>query len=103
MATTHMAEAAQAILARNGVGIQDLKMVLMHQANQRINEYVQNLLAIPADKTLHNIHKYGNTTAATVPLLWDECVREGRLAPGDLVLLVAFGAGMHWGATLLRA
>jgi 3-oxoacyl-[acyl-carrier-protein] synthase-3 len=103
MATTHMAEAAQTILARNQVGIGDLKMVLMHQANQRINEYVQNLLAIPAEKVLHNIHKYGNTTAATVPLLWDECVREGRLAPGDLVLMVAFGAGMHWGATLLRA
>jgi 3-oxoacyl-[acyl-carrier-protein] synthase-3 len=103
MATTHMAEAATAILERNKVGIADLKMVLMHQANQRINEYVQNLLQIPPEKVLHNIHKYGNTTAATVPLLWDECVREGHVKPGDLVLMVAFGAGMHWGATLLVA
>jgi 3-oxoacyl-[acyl-carrier-protein] synthase-3 len=52
---------------------------------------------------VHNIHKYGNTTAATIPLLWDESVRDGRLRPGDLVLMVAFGAGMSWGATLVRA
>ena len=52
---------------------------------------------------MHNIHKYGNTTAATIPLLWDEASRSGRLRPGDLLLLVAFGAGMNWGATLLRA
>jgi 3-oxoacyl-[acyl-carrier-protein] synthase-3 len=51
----------------------------------------------------HNIHKYGNTTAATIPLLWDECARDGRLRPGDLVLMVAFGAGMTWGASLARA
>ena len=75
----------------------------MHDPGASIVVDGVHLLAIPADKTLHNIHKYGNTTAATVPLLWDECVREGRLAPGDLVLMVAFGAGMHWGATLLRA
>ena len=103
MATTNMAEAAQQVLARNGVGIADVKMVLMHQANKRINEYVQNLLRIPAEKVTHNINRYGNTTAATIPLLWDECAREGKIEPGDLVLLVAFGAGMHWGATLLRA
>jgi 3-oxoacyl-[acyl-carrier-protein] synthase-3 len=52
---------------------------------------------------LHNIERYGNTTAGTIPLLWDECARTGRLKPGDLVLLVAFGAGMSWGASLLRA
>jgi 3-oxoacyl-[acyl-carrier-protein] synthase-3 len=57
----------------------------------------------PESKVLHNIHKYGNTTAATIPLLWDEARREGRIRDGDLVLAVAFGAGMNWGATLLRA
>lgn len=103
MATTRMAEVAQAILARNGFTVGDLSMVLMHQANKRINEYVQKTLAIPDEKVLHNIHKYGNTTAATIPLLWDECAREGRIRPGDLVLLVGFGAGMTWGATLVRA
>lgn len=103
MATTRMAEVAQQILARNGMSVADLKLVLMHQANRRINEYVQKTLGIPEEKILHNIQKYGNTTAATIPLLWDECVRTGRVEAGDPVLLVAFGAGMNWGATLLRA
>jgi 3-oxoacyl-[acyl-carrier-protein] synthase-3 len=103
MATTKMAEVAQQILARNGVRPDDLSLVLMHQANRRINEYVQKLLGLPDSKIIHNIQKYGNTTAATIPLLWDEASRAGRLAPGDLVLTVAFGAGMSWGANLLRA
>ena len=103
MATTRMIEVAQEVLGRNGVGVADLSMVLMHQANKRINEYCQKALGLPDEKVPHNIHKYGNTTAATIPLLWDECVRDGRIRPGDLVLLVAFGAGMSWGATLLRA
>ena len=103
MATTKMAEVAQQILARNGVRPEDLSLVLMHQANRRINEYVQKLLGLPDSKVIHNIQKYGNTTAATIPLLWDEASREGRIKPGDLVLSVAFGAGMSWGANLLRA
>src|SRR5262245_8742348 len=103
MATTRMVEAAGALLARNGVSVGDLKMVLMHQANKRINEYCQKALGIPDGKVVHNIERYGNTTAATIPLLWDECARGGRIGPGDLVLLVAFGAGMSWGATLVRA
>ena len=75
----------------------------MHQANKRINEYCQKTLGLPDEKVLHNIQNYGNTTAATIPLLWDECVRTGGIKRGDLVLLVAFGAGMTWGATLVRA
>ncbi len=102
MATTRMIEAAQAILARHGAGIGDLRMALMHQANRRINEYVQKALGLADAQVAHNIQKYANTTAATIPLLWDECVRDGRLSPGDLVLLVAFGAGMTWGASLVR-
>jgi 3-oxoacyl-[acyl-carrier-protein] synthase-3 len=90
-------------LDRNGVAVGDLALVLMHQANRRINEHVQKVLGITDDRALHNIHKYGNTTAATIPLLWDEAVRTGRVKPGELALLVAFGAGMSWGATLLRA
>jgi 3-oxoacyl-[acyl-carrier-protein] synthase-3 len=103
MATTHMVEASQEVLRRNGVGVADLKMVLMHQANKRINEYCQKVLGLPDEKVWHNIERYGNTTAATIPLLWDECARGGRIVAGDLVLLVAFGAGMTWGATLVRA
>jgi 3-oxoacyl-[acyl-carrier-protein] synthase III len=103
MATTTMVEVATAILKRNRVAVLDLKMVLMHQANLRINEYCAKALGIPEEKVAHNIQKYGNTTAATIPLLWDECVRDGRIVPGDLVLMIAFGAGMTWGASLVRA
>jgi 3-oxoacyl-[acyl-carrier-protein] synthase-3 len=103
MATTAMVEVSQALLKRNGVAVSDLGMVLMHQANKRINEYCQKALGLPDANVLHNIERYGNTTAATIPLLWDECVRAGRIKPGDLVLMTAFGAGMTWGATLVRA
>jgi 3-oxoacyl-[acyl-carrier-protein] synthase-3 len=77
--------------------------VLLHQANKRINEYCAKALGLREDQVPYNIHKYGNTTAATIPLLWDECVRDGRLNAGDLVLMAAFGAGLTWGATLVRA
>jgi 3-oxoacyl-[acyl-carrier-protein] synthase III len=103
MATARMVEVAQEVLRRNEVALDDVSLVLMHQANKRINEYCQKAMGIPDHKVLHNIDRYGNTTAATIPLLWDEAVRTGRLGPGDLVLLVAFGAGMSWGATLVRA
>jgi 3-oxoacyl-[acyl-carrier-protein] synthase-3 len=103
MATTRMSEVAQAVVARNNVTLDDVSMVLMHQANKRINEFVQRQLRLPDSKVVHNIHKYANTTSGTIPLLWDECVRDGRIRPGDLVLMVAFGAGMTWGASLVRA
>jgi 3-oxoacyl-[acyl-carrier-protein] synthase-3 len=101
-ATTQMAEVTMEILRRNNLKVEDLSMVLMHQANMRINERVQKVLGIPDEKVVHNIQKYGNTTSATIPLLWDECIRSGRIRPGDLVLMVTFGAGMNWGALLLR-
>jgi len=103
MATTSMVEVARSVLQKNGLAPSDLKLVLMHQANKRINEYCTKALGLREDQVPHNIHKYGNTTAATIPLLWDECARDGRLQPGDLVLMVAFGAGMTWGASLVRA
>jgi 3-oxoacyl-[acyl-carrier-protein] synthase-3 len=103
MATTRMVEVARSLLQKNGVGPERLKLVLMHQANRRINEYCAKALGLREEQVPHNIHKYGNTTAATIPLLWDECLRDGRLVPGDLVLMVAFGAGMTWGASLVRA
>jgi 3-oxoacyl-[acyl-carrier-protein] synthase-3 len=102
LATTSMVDSARRILERNGLTTDDVALVLMHQANKRINEYCQQALGIPDHKLLHNIERYGNTTAATIPLLWDEAVRAGRLRPDDLVLMVAFGAGMSWGATLAR-
>jgi 3-oxoacyl-[acyl-carrier-protein] synthase-3 len=102
-ATNSMTSVTREILERNRLKLDDVSLVLMHQANKRINERVQKQLGLPDEKVIHNIHKYGNTTAATIPLLWDESVRTGRIKNGDLVLMVAFGAGMHWGALLLRA
>jgi 3-oxoacyl-[acyl-carrier-protein] synthase-3 len=101
-AAKSMTAVSREILERNGLGINDVSLVLMHQANLRINERVQKMLEIPDEKVIHNIQKYGNTTAATIPLLWDEASRAGRLRPGDIVLMTAFGAGMNWGALLLR-
>ena len=79
MATTNMVEVARSVMQKNGVAPADLKLVLMHQANKRINEYCAKTLGLREEQVPHNIHKYGNTTAATIPLLWDECTRDGRL------------------------
>jgi 3-oxoacyl-[acyl-carrier-protein] synthase III len=98
-----MTAVTREILERNNLKLEDVSMVLMHQANKRINQRVQIMLGIPDKKIIQNIHKYGNTTAATIPLLWDECVRTGRIHQDDLVLMVTFGAGMHWGSLLLQA
>jgi 3-oxoacyl-[acyl-carrier-protein] synthase-3 len=103
MATTSMVEVSKSVLQKNGIAPEELKLVLLHQANKRINEYCAKALGLREDQVPYNIHKYGNTTAATIPLLWDECVRDGRLNAGDLVLMAAFGAGLTWGATLVRA
>ena len=103
MATTRMIEVATEVMKRNNVSVSDLSLVLMHQANLRINEYCAKHLGVPADKIVHNIERYGNTTAATIPLLYDEAARGGRVKKGDLMLMVAFGAGMNWGASLVRA
>jgi 3-oxoacyl-[acyl-carrier-protein] synthase-3 len=103
MATTKMIEVANEVMKRQGVTISDISLVLMHQANMRFNEYCARQLGIPPEKMIHNIERYGNTTAATIPLLYDEAARAGRVRKGDLILMVAFGAGMNWGATLVRA
>ena len=74
---------------------------LFHQANLRINEYIANQVGIPAEKMLSNIQRYGNTTAATIPLLLDEAARDGRLKKGSKVACVAFGSGFTWGSALI--
>jgi 3-oxoacyl-[acyl-carrier-protein] synthase-3 len=90
-------------MERNGVKPEQVDLFVAHQANLRIIDAARERLGFPDDKVVKNIQDYGNTTAATIPLLWDECVRDGRLRPGALVLMLAFGAGMGWGALLLRA
>lgn len=102
MAVTKMPEVTRSLLARHGLTVSDVNMFIFHQANLRINEAVQQALGIPAERIYNNIQRYGNTTAATIPIAYDECRRSGRIKPGDLLCFVGLGAGFHWGAALLR-
>jgi 3-oxoacyl-[acyl-carrier-protein] synthase-3 len=102
LATTAMPEIVREVLAAEGLAVEDLSLLLMHQANLRINEAVQKHLGLPDEKVFNNIQRYGNTTAATLPLVFHEAKAEGRIRPGDLVGFTALGAGLHWGAGLLR-
>jgi 3-oxoacyl-[acyl-carrier-protein] synthase-3 len=79
-----------------------LDWLLLHQANQRILDAVATRLAIPCQRVLSNLACYGNTSAATIPLMLDEAVRDGRIRPGHLIATSGFGAGLSWGAALLR-
>ena len=82
-------------------GVDDVTWFAPHQANVRIIEAAGNRLGIPAERTLVNIDRYGNTSAASIPLVLAEAADDGRLQPGDLVLLSGFGAGLTWGSALL--
>jgi 3-oxoacyl-[acyl-carrier-protein] synthase-3 len=103
LATTAMPEIVREILSEHGYSAGDLALLLMHQANLRINEAVQKHLGLGDDRVYNNIQRYGNTTAATLPLVYHEAKARGRIVPGDLVVFTALGAGLHWGAGLLRA
>ena len=102
LATTAMPQIVREVLAKHGLAIDDLDLLLMHQANLRINEAVQKHLGLSDEKVFNNIQKYGNTTAATLPLVFHEAREAGRAKPGDLVGFTALGAGLHWGAALVR-
>src|SRR5262249_2788650 len=101
-AVSRMPEILLEALKANGYGLADLGCLIPHQANLRINEFVQKQLGLPDDKVHNNIDRYGNTTAATIPLCLDEAVKLGKIKRGDLVCLAAFGAGFTWGSALLR-
>jgi 3-oxoacyl-[acyl-carrier-protein] synthase-3 len=77
-------------------------MVIPHQANDRITEAVQMRLGLPKQKVFSNIHKYGNTTAASIPIALAEALEQGLIKDGDLVSLAAFGSGFTWAASLVR-
>jgi len=101
-AVTRMGSAAKEVLAQANVVVDDLKLVIPHQANLRIINAVQKALSVPDDKIHVNVQDYGNTGSASVPLALWEARNQGRIEPGDLVLLTAFGAGFHWASALLR-
>jgi 3-oxoacyl-[acyl-carrier-protein] synthase III len=102
MGVRGMEEVARQILEETGTSVEEVKLVIPHQANMRIIEALAKRLGAPMDRVYCNIHKYGNTSSASVPLALDEALAEGRIVPGDLVLMVVFGAGLTWGAGLMR-
>ena len=84
------------------LSIDDIKMLVSHQMNARIIESAAKRLKLPDEKVFININEYGNTSAASVPIAFDDCVRKGRIKRGDIIILVAFGAGLTWGANVVE-
>lgn len=101
-AVVKLPEVIRALCAEHGVSLQDIDWFIAHQANDRINSAVRDALRLPAEKVPSNIARYGNTSGATIFILTDEMLRDGRLKRGDLVCFFALGAGLHWGASLMR-
>jgi 3-oxoacyl-[acyl-carrier-protein] synthase-3 len=102
VAVKNMSEAARESLASNGYKVSDIDLLIPHQANKRIIDAVAENLDVPKEKIFINIEKYGNTSAASIPLALDEALRGGRIKEGDLILMVAFGGGLTWGSALIR-
>lgn len=89
-------------LEKNGLAIGDLSLLIPHQANLRITQAVGIALQLPEEKVYSNVERYGNTTAASIPIALDECVEQGRIREGDIVCLASFGSGFTWASALLR-
>jgi len=102
LAVRGMDEAAREILEQQGVRADQISLVIPHQANLRIIEAISEYLELPMERFFVNVDRYGNTSAASIPIALDEARRAGRIHPGDLLLLVAFGAGLTYGSALIR-
>lgn len=101
-AVEHLPAAIHTVLDQSGHELSEVKLLIPHQANLRINELVARKLGIDGDRVYHNIQRYGNTTAASIPIALHEALQEGKFSEGDLVLFAAFGSGFTWGAALFR-
>ncbi|KAB2889121.1 MAG: ketoacyl-ACP synthase III [Desulfobulbaceae bacterium] len=97
-----MEDAIHGVLAREGIGLDAVKLLVPHQANIRILNKLAERLQMPADDVVINVSEYGNTSAASIPIALDEAVRAGRIQEGDVILLCSFGGGFTWGATLIK-
>jgi len=102
IAVRSMEDISRQALEEAGVTVDDLSLVIPHQANRRIIVALAERLGVPMEKVVVNLDKYGNTSAASVPVALDEARRQGRIKPGDIVLLNAFGAGFAWGAAVVK-
>ncbi len=97
-----MCNAGMGALEKAGLSVEDVDWVVPHQANMRIITAISSRVGIPMDQFVVNLDRLGNTTAATVPLALDEAIRDGRIKSGDKVLMIVFGGGFTWGATVLE-
>ena len=102
VAVRSLEDVSRQVLKRAGLTTEDIDIFIPHQANQRITEAVRERLGLSAERVYSNIGRIGNTSSASIPICLDECVQNGRLKKGDLVLMSAFGAGVTWGAVLMR-
>jgi 3-oxoacyl-[acyl-carrier-protein] synthase-3 len=102
VAVRNMQDVSRRVLEKAQIPASQIDLFIPHQANQRITEAVRERLGVAPEKVYTNIHRVGNTSSASIPICIDECVRSGRLKRGDLVLMAAFGAGVTWGAVLMR-
>jgi len=102
VAVRNMEDACREVMERAGVSGEEIDLVVPHQANVRIINSLAEKLGVPKEKVFVNIDRYGNTSAASIPIALHEALKEGRIRRGDLVLLTAMGGGLTWGATLIR-
>ena len=102
VAVRSMAEISAEMLEKAGLTVDDVDIVIPHQANQRITDAVASRLGVPEEKVYSNIAEHGNTSSASIPIAMDECIESGRITEGSTVLLTAFGGGVTWGATVLK-
>ena len=102
VAVRSMTEISLEMLDKAGFTVDDVDLVIPHQANQRITDAVASRLNVPEEKVYSNIAQHGNTSSASIPIALDECIQSGKVKEGDLVLLTAFGGGATWGGTVIR-
>lgn len=102
VAVRSMADISAEMLDKSGYTVDDVDIVIPHQANQRITDAVASRLGVPEEKVYSNIAFHGNTSSASIPIALDECLESGRIKEGSLVLLTAFGGGVTWGGTVIR-
>ena len=102
VAVRNMCDVSARVIKDAGMSVDQVDLLVPHQANTRINEAVRERLGVPPDKVYENIDRIGNTSSASIPIALDELYTQGRLKPGMNVLLTAFGAGVTWGAVLLK-
>src|SRR5205085_10284867 len=97
-----LVDSAHAVLEHEGTRVEDVDVYVPHQADVRIIDHATKELGIPSERVVINVDRYGNTSSGSIPLALEEAQAEGRLRPGDLVLMTGMGAGLTWGSALMR-